>query len=115
MKISNDIKVGVDAPGMCQFWSTIKEYQGELLKQYPVLENETLIGLSAHMNESGKLSQIYFVEKPNWKVEMYVLTIDKDGKNRQWLPKLFRDSSELEQIMALRKHVLDLNYYLKNN
>ncbi len=115
MKISNEIKVGVDVPNMCQFWNTIKEYQAELLEEYPQLEKETLIGLSVHMNENGVLSQIYFVEKPHWKVEIYILTINKDGKNRQWLPKLYRDISELEQIMALRTHVLDLNYYLKNN
>lgn len=113
MRKSNDILVGLDVLNLCQFWSSIDDYIFEICKEYPKLENSLLEGLVITMVDNI-LYQKYYILHNNIHY-IYTLSIDKSGKNKKWSFDDNYNYKDIQEEIKQYNHVLDLNYYLKNN
>lgn len=112
MKINNEILVGVDAPALCQYWETLKNYIGELILEYPELENNSnLEGFIVTMSDDI-LYQKYYVLYNNIHY-LYILSIDKSGKNKKW--NIYSNYKDIQSDINKNNYILNIDYFINNN
>lgn len=112
MKISNLILIGVEYTRVCQFWSTLKEYANQVEDQ---LKDHELIGLVISNEDNGdNVSETYYTvfEHNVFK------TTNVSNKETNTITKGFIGLSSRDKMfehIRKQKHILDLEYFLKNN
>jgi hypothetical protein len=121
MKISNDFLIGVSHKAFCSFYSDIQQYRGRLVQQYPDLNNEqyTLTGMTV-TEKDGKIVESYYIQHDE-KLGRYCLvsnTADINKREASWTDNLsFNpvDAEMMKDAIEDQSHVMDIEWFLKNN
>lgn len=114
MKINDNILVGVPFPKLVSFYGTLIHYSLELELQYPNLADHELIGLVVTSDDSGStVVETFYTIKAD-QVYKTTCTGYKEKPN-VWSEHKLTDKVKMFEHIRKQTHILDLEYYLKNN
>jgi len=114
MKINNNILIGVEYPRLVNFYGTILHYTLELTLQYPDVSDHDLIGLVVYSPDNGNsVIETFYTLKDEIVYEI-ICTGNKDTK-AVWSNIEISDRVKMFENIRKQNHILDLEYFLKNN
>jgi hypothetical protein len=113
MKISNNIIIGVDILAYVSFYHSIKDYCVELCNNFKLDINSELIGLCVNSDNMIINTRYYVMFNNN--VYLYESISDIKQKSVYWNDMIISSKEIMFEDVRKHKHILDLEYFLKNN
>lgn len=107
--------MGVQYPTLVSYYSNIVHYSLELVLQYPELSNHLLIGLVIYSNDNGLTVEEIFYTTFNEQTYVTKAIGYKETNTVKWNDPEIIDKQIMFNNITAQNHVLDLEYYLKNN
>lgn len=117
INISNDIKIGVEYYGLCDYWSDVKTYTHHLDKF--ILDSKKF-----EENFNGTLKCFFVFSKNNILYEIYYFSINNtqyelkleiDINTKKLISNIISTNNDIDKLLNQSKYILDLDHFLKNN